>query len=87
MSLLTVSNAFLEFAMAGVAMLIILHDILSTTVALLLDNPLSNWYTLLTVVGWNAANSDAAFLTYVSKLQLDVWIWLARSGPIFADSY
>jgi hypothetical protein len=36
-----------------------------------------------TVVGWNAANSDVAFLTYALKLQLDVSILLAKSGPIF----
>ena len=74
--------------MAGVAILIILHDILSMPVALLLDNPpniiiykyylqiLFTYYRqiLFTVVGWNAVNSDVTFFTYVSKLQFDVSI-------------
>ena len=54
--------------MAGAAILIILHEILSMPVALLVDKPHNKWS--FTVVGWNAANSDAAFS-------------LAQSGPIF----
>jgi hypothetical protein len=51
--------------MAGAAILIILHEILSMPVALLLDNPHNKLNISLTVVGWNVANSDVDFLTYV----------------------
>jgi hypothetical protein len=34
-------------------------------VALLLDNPHNKLNISLTVVGWNVANSDVDFLTYV----------------------
>ena len=69
--------------MAGAAILIILHEILSIPVALLLDNPHNKLRISLTVLGWNAVTSDLDFLIYVSKLQLGISILLAKSGPIF----
>ena len=45
--------------MTSADIFIILHDILSSPVALLLDNHVA----LLTLVGWNAGNSDLVFLT------------------------
>jgi hypothetical protein len=68
--------------MTGAANLIILEEILSMPVALLLESPCKRWQTLLTVTGWNAANSDWEFLTYVSKLEFEESILLTRSGPI-----
>jgi hypothetical protein len=53
--------------MTGAAFLTILQEILSMPVALLLESPSKRRQTCLTVTGWNAANSDLRFLTYVSK--------------------
>ena len=47
------------------------------------DSPHNKLKISLTVLGWNAANSDLVSLTYVSKLQLDISISFAKSGPIF----
>ena len=71
-----------ESAMAGAAILIILHEILSIPVAFWTDSPHNKLKISLTVLGWNAANSDLVSLTYVSKLQLDISISFAKSGPI-----
>ena len=70
-----------ESVMAGEAILIIAEDILSTSVALLLDKPVRR--INLTDGYWlKCSELDSDFLTYVSKLKFVLSFWLAKFGPM-----